>query len=240
MLRRTILDECGSTNAEAKDTERFSHGDAVIAIRQTAGRGQRGRSWESTPGENLTFSVVLEPVFLPAARQFMLSEVVALAVAGTLGEYGIEARIKWTNDIYVGDRKICGILIEHDLGGGNLARTVAGIGLNVNQTEFPEWLPNPTSMAVETGCRFDITEVFDVFSSKLEPLYAALERGEEDTVRSAYHGRLYRLGRPHRYFIPGRGEIEGIIRGVEPTGELIVETDGKEEKFLFKEIEFVI
>lgn len=240
MLRPTILQECGSTNIEAADRGRFSHGDAVIAVNQTAGRGQRGRVWNSTPGENLTFSVVLEPVFLPASRQFLLSEVFALAVAETLEEFGVRASIKWTNDVYTGDRKICGMLIEHDLRGGNLSRTVAGIGINVNQTEFPEWVPNPASIALETGVKHDTMEVFAVFSHKLEPYYKALEGGGEAAIAAAYHERLYRLGKPHRYFIPGRGEVMGTILGVGAGGELKVEIEGRTEEFLFKEIEFII
>ena len=100
---------------------------------------------------NLLFSVVLCPTFLPAGEQFLLSQAVALALVDTLGTCGIDARIKWTNDIYAGDRKLVGILIEHHLAGGRLARTVAGIGINVNQTEFDPALPNPTSMALEAG-----------------------------------------------------------------------------------------
>ena len=130
MLRgeTTVLETCGSTNTEAADRSRYAHGDTVVAIRQTAGRGQRGHRWESVPGENLTFSIVLEPTFLAAGEQFLLSEAIALAVTDTLQEYGIGATIKWTNDIYVNDRKICGMLLEHNLDGTRLARTVAEYG----------------------------------------------------------------------------------------------------------------
>lgn len=239
-MRPTILEQCGSTNTEAKDHEKYSHGDAVIALRQTQGRGQRGHSWESAPGENLTFSIVLEPVFLPAARQFMLSETVALAVADTLSFYGLSPRIKWTNDIYIGDKKICGILLEHELKDGNVSRTVAGIGINVNQSEFPEWVPNPTSLLLETGIRRDIMEVFNVFESRFTARYATLENGGEETISREYNDMLYRRYEPHRYVIPGRGEVEGTIKRVENEGELVVEIEGKPEKFLFREIEFIL
>ena len=108
------IDETTSTNDEARDAK-YRHGDIVWAERQTAGRGQRGHTWTSPEGENLTFSMVLEPRFLPVGEQFLLSEAVTLALTDTFAAYGIDTRIKWTNDIYVGDRKLVGILIEHNM-----------------------------------------------------------------------------------------------------------------------------
>ena len=107
------IDETTSTNDEARDAK-YRHGDIVWAERQTAGRGQRGHTWTSPEGENLTFSMVLEPRFLPVGEQFLLSEAVTLALTDTFAAYGIDTRIKWTNDIYIGDRKLVGILIEHN------------------------------------------------------------------------------------------------------------------------------
>lgn len=236
----TILQECDSTNTEAADSAAYGHGDAVIAIRQTAGRGQRGHKWESADGENLTFSMVLEPSFLPVPRQFMLSEAVSLAVADTLAQYGIDSRIKWTNDIYVGDRKICGMLLEHNIQDGHLARTVAGIGINVNQTEFAGWVSNPCSLASLSGRRYDIMEIFSSFLDNMEIRYDMLEVGDEQRIGNEYHMRLFRLGKPSRFFIPDSGEVVGTITGVGQDGALKVEIDGSERSFLFREIEFVI
>jgi BirA family biotin operon repressor/biotin-[acetyl-CoA-carboxylase] ligase len=239
MSKTYILEECASTNLEARDAK-YTHGDAIIAIRQTEGRGQRGTKWDSRAGENLTFSLVLEPAFLPAAQQFLLSEAAALSVADTLAVYGIDARIKWPNDIYVGDRKICGILIEHDLRDDRLSRTIAGIGINVNQTVFPEWVPNPTSMLLETGNTFDIHDVFATFRDMFEARYSSLAEGEQAQIEADYRSLLYRLDQLRRYSIPGRGEVEGAIRDVEPSGRLIVEIDGEMHGFLFKEIEYIL
>ena len=240
MARIDFLKECDSTNLVLRDKEAYSHGDAVIAFRQTAGRGQRGNKWESTPGENLTFSVVLEPAFLPASQQFLLSEVVALSLTDTFSKYGIDARIKWTNDIYVGDRKITGVLLEHDLKGDNLSRTIVGIGINVNQTVFPEWIPNPTSMLLETGKQQDIHEVFYTCYDELRKRYEMLEGGDTDRIRADYHKLIYRRDEPRRFSVPGEGEVTGIIRGVEPDGKLLVEIEGSVRGFLFKEIEFIL
>ena len=169
------FEELTSSNDEAADA-RYREGDVVWVERQTAGRGQRGHRWESEEGLNLTFSVVFEPSFLVPTRQFMLSEAVALAVCDTLARFGIEARIKWTNDIYVGDRKITGMLIENKLRNGGIMRSVAGIGLNVNQTRFDPVLPNPVSMAAATGCEFDRREVLEALRGDLDARYAMLRR----------------------------------------------------------------
>jgi len=146
--------ETTSTNDDARDA-RYRHGDVVWAERQSAGRGQRGHAWSSAEGENLTFSLVLEPVRLAVGEQFLLSQAVALALVDTFAACGIDTRIKWTNDIYAGDRKLVGILIEHRYSGPTLARSVVGIGINVNQTAFDPALPNPVSMALAAGRRFD-------------------------------------------------------------------------------------
>ena len=162
------LDEVDSTNNEAKrrlpDVDNLS---VVSAMAQTAGRGQGDHTWHSRPGENLLFSILLkEPEVLPA-EQKKISDAIAQSVVQLLERHGIEAWIKPPNDIWVGDRKICGILIEHSLRAGRILWTVIGIGLNVNQTSFPEDLPNPTSMAIlnEGGDLNDIlTEFMEIFT----------------------------------------------------------------------------
>ena len=161
----------GSTNDEARDPQ-LAHGDVVWAEEQTAGRGQRGHAWSSTPGENLTFSVVLRPTFLPAGEQFLLSEAVTLALVRTFAGYGIDTRIKWTNDIYAGDRKLVGILIEHHYAGATLDRTVAGIGINVNTEGFPPELSGTaTSLLLETGRSFSRAALIGAVVQSLEQYY---------------------------------------------------------------------
>lgn len=228
-----------STNTEVKKPG-YRHGDAVIAKEQTAGRGQRGNRWSSNPGENLTFSLVWEPTFLEAKRQFLLSEAVALALTDTLARYDISSKIKWTNDIYVGRKKICGILIEHDLGtDGKLARTIVGIGLNVNQKEFEEWVPNPTSMTILKGAKYDVGEVFQSLYDALEVRYAQLQ-SDPATIEKEYDALLFRKGELATYALPNGKRFEGVIRGVRPSGELLVESQEMVVPYLFKEIEFVI
>ncbi len=229
-----------STNDEAA-CPLYCEGDVILAQCQTAGRGQRGHTWESRQGENLTFSLLLEPTFLPPQEQFLISECVALGLCDALLHYGIEARIKWTNDIYVGDRKLAGILIEHKLQGSALARTVVGIGLNVNQREFSRDLPNPISMVQTAGREFDREQVLDRVAASLMARYGQLRDGEAEELQAEYHRKLYRLGEEHWYVLPDGERFRGTIRGVESSGTLRIETEGGEErKFLFKEVEFLI
>lgn len=234
------FDTLGSSNDEACKPQ-YVEGDIILAQRQTAGRGQRGHTWESREGENLTFSLLLEPLFLSPSEQFLISECVALGVCDALMHYGIEAQIKWTNDIYIGDRKLAGILIEHKLQGSALARTVAGIGLNVNQKAFSDDLPNPISMAQATGREFDREEVLQTVATSLMARYEQLREGGAKELQADYHQRLYRLGQEHCYALPDGSRFRGIIRGVEPTGALRIENErGELLSFLFKEVEFVI
>lgn len=234
------IDQTTSTNDEARG-QQYGHMDIIWAENQTAGRGQRGHVWHSVEGENLTFSVVLTPRFLPIVEQFLLSEVVALALVDTLADYGVECRIKWTNDIYAGDRKIVGVLIEHSLSVEHIERTVVGVGINVNQELFPADLPNPTSMAKERGQHFERRAVLERFVEHLDVWYRRLEAGDKEHVAAHYRQRMYRLDEWHSYALPSGELIDAAIRGVRASGELRLEhRDGHCEEYAFKEVEFVI
>ena len=230
-----------STNDDARSSE-YQHMDVIWAEQQSAGRGQRGHSWHSREGENLTFSVVLTPEFLPIVEQFLLSEIVALSLVEALSEYGVECRIKWTNDIYTGDNKIVGVLIEHSLSGDKIVRTIAGIGINVNQREFSADLPNPTSMLRECeGREFDCAEVLARFEQALAHRYGQLREGAAEQLQRDYHERMYRLNEQHTYALPSGERFEATLRGVLPSGDLLLErADGSHHSYLFKEVEFVI
>lgn len=232
--------ELTSTIDEARDG-RYVHGDVVVAELQTAGRGQRGKKWSSATGENLTFSVVLDTSFMRVDEQFLLLQTVALALTDMFAEYGLDARIKWTNDIYVGDRKIVGVLIDHSLGAdGMLARSGAGIGVNVNQKRFDKWLPNPTSMALETGREYDRREVLERFCAKLAERFETLKTGDREALQRDYHSKIYRLDTPARFALPDGTEFTGTIRGVGPGGELAVESHDGIKNYLYREVSFII
>lgn len=255
------FDELTSTIDEAR-YEKYTHGDVVVAESQTAGRGQRGRVWSSTPGENLTFSVVLDTSFLRADEQFLLLQTVALALTDLFAGYGLDARIKWTNDIYIGDRKIVGVLIDHSMGpGGMLVRSGVGIGINVNQRVFEDWLPNPTSMALEAGRElspsqyaftaccygrrpivetFDRREVLERFYYLLMARFEALKYGAREVLQCDYHSRIYRLDTLAQYILSDGTRFNATIRGVGPGGELLLETPVGVKKYLYREVTFII
>ena len=234
------LDITASTNDDARD-EKYREGDVVWADFQTAGRGQRGHIWHSQKGENLTFSVVLEPLFVAIAEQFSVSEVVALSLVDMLAEYGIGAKIKWTNDIYVGDKKLVGILIEHSLAATTLRRTIVGVGINVNQREFDSSIPNPVSMTQLLDKQLDAEDVLKCFLAHLQRNYELLRQGEKEALHERYNTLLYRKEEYHTYALPSGERFSAKIVGTAPSGALCLENkQGETKDYLFKEVEFVI
>lgn len=242
------LDSVDSTNAEAiRRADKLDNLSVISAREQTAGKGQRGNSWHSAPGSNLTFSILLKEgdgrFSLDAASQFLITEAVTLALTDYLVSRGIEARIKWPNDIYVSDRKICGVLIENLLGGNRLKRSVIGIGLNLNQTGFPENLPNPTSMKLQTGKDYDTDEEIKVFMDCFLQ-YSSFLTGNADhgKMHGEYLDRMYLRNVPHRFSDPKTGEeFICTIKGTTAVGELLAEMqDGSEKTFGFKDISYIL
>lgn len=237
----THVSVTGSTNDDARDLK-YSHGDVVWADFQTAGRGQKGHTWLSAQGMNLTFSVVLDTSFVPIPDQFNLNVAISLALKAFFAHNGIDSQIKWTNDIYVKGKKICGILIEHTLAASTLKRTILGVGINVNQREFDASIPNPTSMTLELGGKnLDRAALLEDFVKILLEYIDALREDGVGVMFDEYLDSMYRLGTQATYQLPDGTRFQGTLRGVRPTGELIVEnTDGTSKEYLFKEIEFVI
>lgn len=234
-------DETSSTNDDARE-EIYTHGDLICAERQSAGRGQRGNKWISGEGLNVTFSVVMEPSFLEANKQFLVSQITALALVEMLDGYGVGAKIKLTNDIYVGDRKIVGVLIENRLMGCSIARSIIGVGININQHIFDPSLPNPTSMILERGgVETPRKEVIERFHTTLMRWFDILKSGDHEAIDTAYRHRMYRIGEYYNYRLADGSLIRGVIQGVRPSGALIIMHDNDEEReYQFKEIEFVI
>lgn len=234
------IEETTSTNDDGK-LPKYRHGDVIWAERQTKGRGQRGHTWSSVEGENLTFSLVLEPHFLPVARQFSLSQAVALSLIATFAGYGIDTRIKWTNDIYCGERKLVGILIENSMSTQTLGRTVVGIGINVNQREFDPALPNPVSMAQIAGHEFRREEVLERFLGQLFRHYEMLEQGHGEALHAAYCEKMFRKDEKQRFRLPSGECFDAVVEGVKPSGELLLRhPDGTLHAYLFREVEFVL
>lgn len=239
-MKTLWLDTIDSTNSEALRRLPELEGGTVLAAReQTAGRGQRGNTWFTEPGKNLTFSIVLKNLPLSALEAIRLNYLTSVAVASFLEVKGVKADIKWPNDIYVRGRKICGMLLENTLGpGGQLLASVIGIGININQKEFPQ-LANATSLTLCTGWEYGLEEALEEFLGIFDRL---LPRLLSEELFAAYSERLYRKGVPARYhdLLTDR-EYQGVIEGVEPDGRLHIRNlDGGDYYYRFKEVSYLL
>lgn len=236
------LPECASTNTEAQALivqNRASEGCTLITDFQTAGRGQRGNQWEGAAAENLMLSVVWQPTFLSAAQQFQLSQAVALGVhdwASTLLGADAKLKLKWPNDLYYGDQKLGGILIENTLSGPKIQYSVVGIGLNVNQQRFDQ--PTATSLSLVTGRAYFREALAARLLECLERRYLQLRAGQVGQLRRAYLQVLYRYQETHSFLIEGR-RISGQIVGVEDDGRLAVAIGNELRRFGMQEIRHV-
>lgn len=236
------LDTADSTNSRLAAMTEAPHATVLCAREQTAGRGQRGNTWEAEPGRNLTLSMLLRPDSLEAHSQFAVSEAVALGVALTLDRYlgaDTPTAIKWPNDIYVGDRKICGILIENTLAGRRIERSIAGIGLNVNQKRFVSDAPNPVSMAQIAGHEFPLDQVMTTLCSEIAALFDRhIASGCLESLHELYIARLWRREGLHPYRDTATGErFLAAIDSIGPMGHLTLrDASGSLRTFAFKEV----
>lgn len=223
-----VFKETDSTNIQAKagGEKGESHGTLYVAESQSAGRGRRGRSWESPAGESIYMSLLLRPE-LPPVKAPMLTLVMALAVARAIREQtGAEALIKWPNDIVVQGRKICGILTEMSTEMTWINYVVIGIGINVNQNEFPEELKDcASSLKMETGRRFRRSHLIAAVMEHFEMYYEQfLQEGSLAGFRKEYNELLVNKDRQVKILEPGN-HYEAYALGINDTGELIVEKE---------------
>lgn len=215
------------------------HGTAFFAHEQVAGKGQRGKVWTMDKGVNLILSVVIDPQPLSVSQQFQLSACVAVAAFELFSKYaGEDTRIKWPNDLYWQDRKAGGILIESIIGGNHEWKwAVAGSGININQTSFPEGVKNPVSLKQITGKDFDPVELAKEYCGLLNDRFRTLQTSGFDTVYSLYLNNLYK--RNERVKLKKNNRVfEALIKTVTPDGLLITE-HGIEEEFRTGEVEWV-
>jgi BirA family biotin operon repressor/biotin-[acetyl-CoA-carboxylase] ligase len=233
--------ECHSTSTllnELNDKSDLPEGATVITDNQMAGRGQRGNSWKTEPGKNLTFSILLRPKFLEPRHQFQVSMMISLSLADAIGALtSLAVKLKWPNDLFVGDKKVGGILIENQLQGASISASIVGIGLNVNQESFEH--PGASSLLNITHKRLDLETVLHCILEKIEHNYLELRSARTTDLKRRYVNSLYRYLRPHQFVSNGEA-FNGIIRDVDEHGRLCVETEGGVRSFAFKEIGFVI
>jgi len=240
------LERINSTNAFANNLLAKSNpieGTVIYTDDQYAGRGQIGSKWESHVGKNIIMSVILLPKFLPVQDQFKLNQVVALAIYDLLKTFEVKSgrlSIKWPNDIYIGKKKIGGVLIENKLKGTSLSATVIGIGLNINQNQFPSDVPNPTSLCLETGQEHSLEHLLEDLCLCLERRYLQLKAGNASVLYRDYVQQLYGYQEWHFFIVAATGEqLYGKIMGIAPTGMIQIMTTENILEFAFKEIQFV-
>jgi BirA family biotin operon repressor/biotin-[acetyl-CoA-carboxylase] ligase len=240
------LKEVDSTNLYFMDwltRERPEEGTVIIAEHQTAGRGADGSEWESEQAMNLTFSFVLYPHFLAPDAQFYLNKVVSLGLSDLMIELlpdRQDVKIKWPNDIYIGDHKIAGTLVQNGVKGSRFDYAVVGIGLNINQEIFRGDAANPVSLKVLTGNTYDLEDILNRTLAKLDRRYDLLQQGMRQAIDQDYLSQLYRLNQLADFEFKGK-TVKAIINGVNRYGQLILHLPG--EKIIecdLKEIRFVV
>lgn len=241
-----FLEHCDSTNRElwrmldaGKDLD---EGFAIQAGFQTAGRGQGNTTWESEAGKNLLCSVLLKPHFLAPAKQFLLNKCFALAIIKTLSQ--IDTRhayaIKWPNDIYTGNKKISGTLIENRILGTTLEVCVAGIAININQQRFNDEIPNPTSLSILNQREYNTKECLESLIKHIMKLYSYLKENQIEHIHQAYLHHLLGYNKEMRFLTMGN-VLLGKIVGVNDHGKLILEDEKTNiREFGMKEIEFLL
>jgi len=234
------LTETESTNQSLRslsDAGTLPNKSVVWADYQTKGRGQAGNSWESESGKNLLCSLLFYPEHLPANRAFRVLEMAALSVKCTLDKYVSDISVKWPNDIYWKDLKISGILIENDLTGHLITRSIIGIGINLNQIEFKDGSPNPISLSMITGQMYDRECILNQLYTEFELLEQDFKDKGNDSLHHKYCAALYRRDGFHAYQ-DAEGCFEARIHAIEPSGQLILERKtGHLSTYNFKEIE---
>ena len=237
------LQETDSTNSYLSaqcDVHEMQNLSCVFSAFQRKGRGQRGNFWESEAGSNLLFSFVYYPTYLDARLQFVLSQATALSLYDVLSEYTEGISVKWPNDIYWNDKKICGTLIENDLTGIHISRSISGTGVNLNQEKFVSNAPNPVSLLQITGKRYDRYEILHQIMDRVSAYYGLIDKGDYDILARKYRKALYRRDGFFPY-ADANGTFRARIVGVEASGKLLLEDeDNCMREYMFKEVSFVI
>ena len=245
---RHHLNTTDSTSLELRrrmSAEELPHGYCLSADFQTAGHGQATNRWESEDGKNLLFSLLLRPIIIPAAEQFVITELVTLAIINVLQDY-IRQRItiKWPNDIYVGDKKLCGILIENALCGSIIDTCIVGIGININQELFVSDAPNPVSLKQLNGRDNDRQAIFDEIYKNILDYYEYLadnwqNKDIKQSLHYEYMNNLYRRKGYHNYSTPEGEHFRAEIEDIGPQGHLTLRLEsGEQRTFAFKEVIF--
>ena len=238
IIHLVSVDSTSNYAANLIKVGKLEHGTVILADEQYAGRGQRGTKWTSNPSDNLTFSFYLDDVNLAVEEQFKLTQLVSLGIVEFLKKFDVEGKIKWPNDIYVGDKKICGVLIENQLRGSKVKSAIVGVGLNVNQRNFDEDI-NATSLAELTGKNYVLMQTVLSFIHAMNSTFDQIKLNS-NLLNETYLKSLYRFEEWSNYQV-GEETFLGRIVGISAVGKLQVEDQSSTiSEYDLKEIRFVI
>lgn len=237
----TFLDVIDSTNNYAQhliSQKKAKNGQIILAQQQTSGKGQRNNTWQSSKGENLLMSLILFPNHLPIQHQFYLNMAVALSIVECLNKI-VQFHIKWPNDIYYNQQKLGGILIENSITNNQLKTSIIGIGINVNQTQFPTNIPNPISLKLISANHYQLSSLAKSIASKILQYLNQIEKGHFLTIRNEYKSHLFAHNQWQK-FKTNQLSFNGKICDVNPMGHLVVEhQNGLIKTYANGEIEFI-
>jgi BirA family biotin operon repressor/biotin-[acetyl-CoA-carboxylase] ligase len=231
------LDSTNNYAARAIKESNMAEGTAILTRAQLKGKGQAMNKWYSEPGENLTFSLILEPKFLNSDEIFHLNILASIAIHKVLENLKIQATIKWPNDVLINKQKLAGILVEANWNKQKIKYAIVGVGLNVNQTDFAGL--NATSIKAVLGKTTSLTDIFDSFCSYFESLYLQLKAGKRDLILSQYLEHLYAYKKPVMALYKKK-EVSLEIVGLDKTGKLICYVNGEMMMLGNKEISFIL
>lgn len=219
-----------------------SEGTVISTYNQTKGKGQHGSIWESSVNQNLTLSILLQPSFLLPKHQFWLSQAIALAVRDFVADFVIHKKvfIKWSNDIYIEDEKVAGILIQNIISGSSISHSIIGIGININQTNFGfDSHRKATSLAKANQKNYNLDELRQHLFWYIEVHYLQLKSNKIHKIQADYMDLLYKYQVPHLYELPNGERFTGFIQGLTPFGNLVINKNGELLTFGIKEVKFL-
>ncbi|MBR4402845.1 MAG: biotin--[Flavobacteriales bacterium] len=242
-IKLHTYDSIDSTSSQLKrmieSCESIDDYTVVTASHQSGGRGQGTNRWSSNASENLTFSFLLRPM-IEACQHFYLNMCISLGIKKALDRYIDGVKIKWPNDIYVNNCKLCGILIESTIMGGKISRSIIGVGINVEQKEWEDWVPNPTSMALCGARAVDKDTLLKEVLESIQHYISLLHDGEQSKISATYHDVMYRKDIAALYS-DIEGTFEGVICGVDDDGRLMIKRveSGVISRYMFKEVKYL-
>lgn len=231
-------EEVGSTNtlAEELPVSTLKDKQVILTYRQVQGRGQSTNRWESAPGKNISMTVIFRPERLEAGKQFSVSMVIALGCLDFLSHYADHVTVKWPNDIYVGDRKISGILIEHRIAGTYVQSSLCGIGVNINQKEFLSDAPNPVSLLQIIGRELPLEQALEELLRCIGRRYGQIH--QYTILEKDFLCHMYRASGEYEWE-DSEGIFRASIAGVDEYGQLVLkDTEGHERIYAFKEVKY--